>query len=353
MSRTTQPCPRCGEPTPEPADERGRCRSCFLEAVELVEMPSTVTVEHCVHCGSVGLDGDWRDEAGAADLAIEAVTDGIRVHRSVDDLTWSVATTAEDDRRLRVQAQFELTVAGGTVHRVGETDAAIEPTTCPRCARIAGDDFGAIVQLRASDRHPTTEELDRARVVVAGVLDDRVARGDRAAYLTDVVERDGGLDFRLSTPRLGDQVATAIRADLGGRIDTSRTLVTADADGQEVYRVTFAIRLPRFRAGDVVTLDDTVALVEAAGTAVTVRDLSTGERRTVDPDGLEGPVATASDAREAVVVAPLDDRSVQVIHPETNEAVTVARHPGVGLGNDTVPVVSVDDRLYLLPTDAN
>ncbi|MFP4590368.1 MAG: 60S ribosomal export protein NMD3 [Halobacteriales archaeon] len=351
MSRTTQPCPRCGEPTPTPADERGRCRACFLEAVDLVAVPEAVAVERCVHCGSVGIDGDWRDDDAAADLAVEAVTDAVRVHRSVDDLSWSVSTTAVDDWELHVHARFDLDVAGGTARRAVETVATVEATTCPRCDRIAGDDFGAIVQLRATERLPTDAEVRRAREVVAAVLDDRVDRGDRDAYLTDVIERDGGLDLRLSTPRLGDQVATAIRADLGGRIETSRTLVTADADGQEVYRVTFAIRLPRFRSGDVVALDDGAALVESAGDAVAVRDLATGERRRVDPAGLDGPVATAAAADEAVVVAPIDDRSAQVIHPETNEAVTVARYPAVDLDRDTVPAITVGGRLYLLPTD--
>lgn len=346
-------CPRCGDPVPEPVDDRGRCLSCFLEAVDLVEVPETVAVDQCVHCGSVAIDGDWRDDHdGAVALAVEALADRIGIHRDVDAVEWSVRDEPVDDRHVRVRTHFDLEVAGRVVRREGESVVAIERTVCPRCSRIHGDDYGAIVQLRAGGRRPTDREDRRARDAVARVLDDRVDRGDREAYLTDVVARDEGIDFRLSTPRLGDQVATAIRADLGGQVDTARTLVTTDGDGREVYRVTFSVRLPRFRPGDVVGLAEGAGLVESANDALTVRDLRTGERTTASPTAVEGPVTSVAEADRAVVVAPLDDRAVQVVHPTTNEAVTVARYPGVDIEGETVGVVEVDGELYLLPSDA-
>lgn len=353
VSRSTPPCPRCGDAVARPADERGLCPACFVETVALVDVPAEIEVSQCGNCDSIAVDGAWRDDhEGPVQAAIEAMTDRVGVHRSVGSVDWTVRADRIDALHHRLTARFELEVAGRAVDRERETVVSIEGTTCPRCSRIEGDEYGGIVQLRANGRVPTADERRLARTTVASVLDDRVGRGDRESFLTDVIVRDEGLDFRLSTPRLGDQVASAIREELGGRIDTSRTLVTTDGDGREVYRVTFSVRLPRFRPGDVVEFDAGVGLVQTADGALTVRDLTTGESSTLDPERVEGPVATAADAAQATIVAALDDRAVQVIHPETNEAVTVARYPGVDLDGETVRALPVGDRLFLLPSDA-
>lgn len=352
MSRSSQLCPRCGETVTEPVDERGRCVRCHLDAIEPVDIPGSIEVLRCGQCASLAVEGDWEDHDGdLLDLAVDHLTGSIRVHRSVDAVDWAVREEPIDDNHRTLRLTFQLTIGEQTVTHERETTLAVIDTTCPRCSRIAGDEFGAIVQLRADGRTPTDGERRRARAAVAHVLDDRVDRGDREAFLTTVDERADGLDFRLSTPRLGNQIATRIRDRLGGRIETSKTLVTTDGDGREVYRVTYAVRLPRLRPGDIVTFDGGVGLVESGGPGITVYDLATGDRSTREASQLEGPETSVDAAEEATIVAPLDDRSVQVLHPRTSETVTVARHDAVDLSGESVPVVEVGDRLYLLPRD--
>ncbi len=354
MTSAQRFCPTCGAPTPEdPVDKRGRCRTCYLEEHELLQVPEDLTVDRCGSCGSLELDGEWTDiETGLAEQAIDLVADRVAVIESVDELEWEVKTDAIDDRTIEVTALFDLHLDGGWERRERTTRVTFEPTVCQRCSRIAGDDFGAIVQLRATDRTPDEAEISRAREVAASVLEDRVDAGDRDAFLTDVVERPEGVDLRLSTPRLGNQLATAIRRALGGTLDTSRTLVTTDGDGREVYRVTYTLRFGQFRRGDILTTDDGALLVEGGTEGVHVLDLSTGERRTVTASDLEAArVTTLADAEQVTVVSVLDDRAVQVIHPTSYEAVTVAYYGDIDLDQETVRAVEVQDQLYLLPDD--
>lgn len=353
---TAEPfCPTCGAPTPaEPLGERGLCRTCYLEATELVRVPETIHLRRCGGCGSVEIDGAWRDvDEALADIAIERVTAELEVLDAVDDLSWEVRTEAVDADTIAVTAVLDLRVDGGWERRERHTAVWFEPAVCRRCSRIAGDDFGAIVQLRASGRTPAAEEIERARERAAGVLRDRVDAGDRDAFLTDATEVKDGLDLKLSTPRLGDQVATALKRDLGGRLETSRTLVTTDADDREVYRVTFTLRLGPYRRGDILATDDGALLVEGGTEGVRVLDLRTGERRRIAADALEATrVATREDATAVTVVAPIDERAVQVLHPETHEAVTVAYYDDIDVEGETVDAIDVGGELYLLPDHA-
>lgn len=354
MTATGRICPACGAPTgDDPLDERGRCRSCYLEEHELVRVPTSLSIERCGGCGSIRRDGEWHDLDGAVvDLAIDRVAEAIEVIATAEDVAWEVRTEAPDERTIVVTAIVDVRIDGAWERRERTTEVAVEPTVCRRCSRIAGDDYGAIVQLRGTDRTPTDDEIARARELTASVLEDRVDVGDRDAFLTEAVERDEGLDLRLSTPRLGDQVSTVLRRDMGGHLETSSTLVTTDGDGTDVYRVTFTLRLAPYRPGDIVETDAGIELVERGSEGLDMLELTAGTRRSVDASALDAQVvATVDDATEAIIVARLDDRAVQVLHPETAEAVTVAHYEGVDLEGETVPAVVIAGEVYLLPSD--
>lgn len=350
-------CPSCGDIAVDDEQggfgERGLCRRCFLEGHELIRLPETITIDRCGGCGSLNQDGTWVDSTeDLIEVAVDTVTDTIQVHQLIDDLHWDVRPEMIDEETVRIGCTFHLEFAGTWEQRERTVTVSFESTTCPRCGRIAGKDFGAIVQLRGQDRTPVPEEATTAREITASVLDERVEVGDREAFLTDVVERDEGLDLRVSTPRLGQQIASAINAEMGGTLETSSTLVTTDGDGREVHRVTYTLRLPPYRAGDIITTDDGPALVESGGSRVRVLDLRSGTSRNIDAADHDGTrVARTDDATPVTIVAFPDEHAVQVLHPTTHETVTVARVPWVDRTDETVPAIEIDGEVYLLPVD--
>ncbi|MFB6146071.1 MAG: 60S ribosomal export protein NMD3 [Halobacteriaceae archaeon] len=360
-------CPDCGDPVSPDREgagsrrDRALCDACYLDRYDLVSAPDRVELDVCGTCGAMRIDPDdgWTDVGARdyADVAVEAVSDHLAVHADAADVGWGVEAEQVDETTVRIHCTVAGSLRGRAVEETVTVPAKLSRGTCRRCGRIAGDDFASVVQVRATDRTPTAAECETAERLGRDLVADRAEAGDRDAFLTAVEETDDGLDMKLSTTGLGRAVADRILAACGGTLSESETLVTEDGDGQGVYRVTYAVRLPRVRPGDVVDPDDGdgPVLVQSVGEAVRGVRLATGDAYESPLDGSDVQAADRlgrrEDGAETTVVTVEDEHAVQVIDPETFEARTVPRPDHVDASTETVTVFRSQAGLYVLPPD--
>jgi nonsense-mediated mRNA decay protein 3 len=366
MARSGEFCPRCGATvesrerpdTPETAaPDPGLCRSCYLDEFDLVDAPDRVEITVCARCGAVKRPNRWAD-VGAADyteVAIDAVTEALAVHVDAADVSWEVAPEQVDETTIRMHCTFTGTVAGEAVTESVTVPVKIGRGTCTRCGRIAGGSYASVVQVRATDRAPADAETDRAAEIAHDVVADMEATGDRDAFVTEVTEVPDGLDLKVSTTKIGLKVARRVVDELGGSYSDSETLVTEDADGNEVYRVTYAVWLPAYSPGEVIDPEDgdgPVLVRSVRGNLKGLR-LASGDRYEADVGDGTGPDATRlgnrDDGRETTLVAVEDDHAVQVLDPETYEATTVPRPSFLDPDEETVSVLKSRAGLHVLP----
>ncbi|AGB17337.1 NMD protein affecting ribosome stability and mRNA decay [Halovivax ruber XH-70] len=370
MSESRAFCPRCGGQVPErpPDDEATEslrpsasvdlCRSCYFDDFEFVDAPDELTVPVCARCGAVRKGERWVDVDAVdyTDVAIDAVSEALGVHVDVEDVAWQVEPEHVDQNTIRMHCHFTGVVRDEPVSEEVVVPVTIARGTCTRCGRIAGDYYASLVQLRATERTPSTEELARTKEIANEVVADMEATGDRNAFVTEMGEVDAGLDVKVSTTKIGKKIAYKVVEEFGGTVTDSETLVTEDEDGNEVYRVTFAIRLPPYTPGDVVDLaddDDGPVLVRSArGNLKGVR-LTSGERYEaahedgVSPDARK--LGTQEDGVETTLVTVEDEHAIQVLDPETYEAKTIARPDYVDPDAETVRVLKSRAGLHVLP----
>lgn len=356
-------CPRCGDPV-DPDETLGRpdvdrareadlCRDCYFDTLELVEVPDRLTVRLCTSCGAVYRDNGWvdTDDESEVDLAIDAVWDALRIHRAARQVAWEVEPEVRDPNTIAIETTVRAVVHDRPVEERHEVAVSIARETCPRCGKLAGNSYAGTVQIRGTDRVPDAHERDRALTIADEVVTASTESGDREAFVSEVIDRPEGVDIRVSTTKLGAKIADRVTAEFGGSYTTSETLVTEDGDGRGVYRVTYAVRLPRFRAGEIVDPgEDGPVLVRSGIERLTGRRLATGESVELpadDPD-IER-VGSAEDAVETTVVAVTDARAVQVLHPETQRTETIPRPADVTVDDETVHVVTTADGLYVVP----
>ncbi|UPM41757.1 60S ribosomal export protein NMD3 [Halocatena salina] len=359
-------CPRCGDPVeprsePRPGNPSGHrarlCDDCYFEEFDLVDAPEELVVEICSGCGAVKRGEQWVD-VGAddyTDVAIEETTETLGIHVEADDVEWMVEPEQIDRNTIEMHCYFTGVVRDTVIEAEHDVRVRFNRTTCTRCSRIAGEYYASTVQVRAMDRTPTETERTRAAEIANERVDER--EGDRNAFITEISESNEGINVRLSTTQLGRTVATHIQRELGGTVTDSQTLITEDEDGNEVYRVTYAVRLPPFPAGTVIEpAGEDPVLVHSAHGNLKGRRLTTGKQYEADAEDGIAPDARrlgdTTDAQETTLVAVEDDHAVQVLDPDTYEAKTIPRPSYLDPDTDTVPVIKHREGLHVLPEDA-
>ena len=336
------------------------CDECYFEDFDLVDAPERIEVRVCSRCGAVHKGNRWVDidAEDYTDVAIDRVTESLGVHLKAEDVRWGVDPEQVDENTIRMHCTFSGLVRGTHREESVTVPVHISKETCQRCGRIAGGYYSSIVQLRARERLPTAEEEARAVEIAESYIADREATGDRNAFITETVDVDDGIDIKISTNQMGAGIAKRIIRELGGSVEEYPTLVTEDGDGNEVYRVTYAVRLPAFSPGDVIDPDDgdgPVLVRSVQGNLKGVR-LTTGDAYEASFEEGEAPDArrlgTAADAVDTTVVAVEDEYAIQVLDPDTYESKTIARPSYVDPDADSVPVLSSRAGLHILPSDA-
>ena len=362
MSRSGEFCPRCGEtvdgrvagPT---ARDRALCADCYLEEYDLVDDPGRVEVQVCARCGAVRRGNRWVDVGAQdyTDIAVEAVTEALGVHVDAAEVSWQVAPEQVDETTIRMHCQFTGRLRGRPLTESVVVPVKLGRGTCERCGRIAGGSYASTVQLRAHDRTPDEHERDRAAELAHELVTAHENDGDREAFVTEITDVEGGIDIRLSTTQLGEQVARRLVEAFGGSYTDHETLVTEDEDGNGVYRLTYAVRLPPYRPGAIIDPGDGdgPVLVRNANDRITGVRLHTGEPYEAtfgdDTEFDARRLGRRESATETTVVAVTDAHAVQVLDPETYETVPVPRPPFFNADADTVPVVRAAGNVHILP----
>jgi nonsense-mediated mRNA decay protein 3 len=341
-------CPKCGKDTDVFYDNV--CRQCFIGDKKLLGCPPVVYTRICPTCGSVFKRGKWQSKENESNAIIECIKDNLKINKQAQDIELELTPKQLDYSRYGVHVEAKANIEGVPIDAVLDTEVRISWETCDTCSRISGGYFEGIVQIRADKRLPTLEELNRCRDIAEDVAARSREKGERLAFIAKIVELDEGIDIYVGLSKLGKQICRAIIDAFGGRFIESPKLV-GQKNGEDLYRITFALRLPEFVRGDIVSVDDTVIEVQSCGKHVSGIDLETG-RRFIENfnDLLEvKKLGRRQDAVPAVLVAD-EDRMIQVLDPETYETVTIKRPEFLSAepGNE-IKIIKTAKGIYVLP----
>ena len=343
-------CVVCGKETPDEDLRGGECPSCYLEKNVLASVRDHVDIEVCVHCHARRKGEQWLQGHGAMEPIVEeAVREAVQFAKVVDKARMQIDIVPEDARNFTVQVAASGVAEGVPFTTPLRTRSRVKNATCLRCSRVQGGYYEAIVQVRATRRAIEKEEMRQLKGLATRFIERVVAEGDRNAFVLRDEEIDRGLDIYMGTTNAGRMLSKEIATTFGGKVSEHPKTV-GQKDGLDLIRMTFAVKLPQYRSGDVVILDDEPLLVTSVGAkTVQVTQIASGQARHVERAAVERAVVLSpDDAKEAVVVSATESE-LQLLDPWTYETVTVLRPVALTEIGTTVDVLKFDGELIPLP----
>lgn len=345
---TTLFCPKCGKDTDIFYDNV--CRQCFIGDKELVKCPAILPARICPTCGSVFKKGKWSLRGDEHETILDCVKDGIELNKEAKNIDLKMSLKQMDHSRYMVHLDAEAEIKGAPIAEALDTEVRIKWETCGTCSRISGGYFEGIVQLRADKRIPKQEELERCVGIAQDVAARSKEKGDRLAFIAKTVELGEGADLYVGSIKLGKQICRAIIDTFGGKFSESPKLV-GQKNGEDLYRITFALRLPEFVRGDIIGVNNKVIEVQSCGKHLSGIDLETGKRFIENFNDLMEvkKLSRREDSVHAVLVAD-EGKTIQVMDPETYETVTVKRPEFLCAepGNE-IKIIKTAKGIYVLP----
>lgn len=261
----TKFCPKCGTQTDELFDSL--CVDCFKRDIKLIE-PTVISVSICRTCGCY-FKGNER-------TSIEAVVEAT-IRKEIGkkygcDSEVEIKELKMEDTRAHAVLIVKAELRGVPLTENGDVEVVLKRESCERCNRIAGGYYVGIVQIRADDRIPTDDELAIAEKVAHSSLIE-------PEFISKEMLLKEGLDIYVSSMDCGRRISNAIVRRFGGSYSKSQKLY-GRKDGRNVYRVSFSVRMPGFRVGDVLEIGDKRISVEkmVEGRGIEGVDIDTDER---------------------------------------------------------------------------
>jgi len=345
-------CPECGKETSELYDNR--CSECFLSTLALIKCPLVLKIRVCSVCGAHFTAGKWVRETDQRDVLFHEITGSITLHPDAKHEELDISEEELDQSRFLVHVTINAVVSGLNATATVDVEVRVKKETCDTCSRIAGGYYVGIVQLRADKRIISATEVDRCIELADHLLKKLTEKGDHFAFVSKVEELKEGVDLYIGSAASCKQVCRAIIRELGGSYTTSPSLV-GRKDGEDLYRITCAMRLPEFMRGDIIAIRDLVVEVTHQDKQIHGTDLTDGHKVSLGA-GMDAPVAkigSRNDATMTVLVA-IEGDTVQILDPETYETILLKKP--VFLSEDSgseVCVVKTNEGVFLLPKILN
>jgi nonsense-mediated mRNA decay protein 3 len=343
-------CIICGKGNPVLS---GLCQDCIQERRRFIDVPEFSELLTCAHCGSVVIGKRWMEPRPLVEELAEAAKRATKVD-SVEgaDIVLGAKAKLLNDNNADAEVTATIMFGKKSITQTARTRVRIRRMVCDRCSKIHGKYFEAVLQVRASGRRLSDNELRDVAANVRDMASDK-GKSTRAEFISKEEVVDGGLDFQLGTIYRAKAIARALATRFGGKITESSKLA-GNKLGKELYRVTFLVRLPGLKQGDFARLGERVLLVtHVSSKGVSATDLVSGESLVLDDKEVEGTKRLGGpELVEEAVVLQARRPEVQVMDPASFCPVSIVAPDWYWKGKKTpesVRIVKVGEDVYLVP----
>ncbi len=304
-------CPKCGR------DSKGLCIKCYLESNKIILDESEIPF---CECGGWLYRGAW---SGKPDDAVNyIVKKNIRYPSKMTVEKIKVLAYAHDGRKIDVDVMVCGKYNGDDFSETAKGAIKTPKVTCPKCSRIAGSYFEAVLQLRG------VPEI-----------------GIEASQISRVEHTKGGKDVYLLSANYAKTIWNEYRK-LGCTVAKSAK-ITGRKDGVDVYRTYLSVKPAPFRQGDFIKHSQRIYMVTKPGAITNYRDLTRGKNGAMPVSKLRDcQIAAKREDVRCALVSAVSPGEAQLMDLETHETFDV-RTDKLAHGQE-VKFVKIEGRVYVV-----
>ncbi|OYT64007.1 hypothetical protein B6U67_01215 [Methanosarcinales archaeon ex4484_138] len=341
-------CPRCGRPAKEL--HQSLCEKCYAETLTLIEHPRTIKINVCPACTAYRTGKKWINPEKETDLnkiIINIAEKNIKIHEDAEDPKVTLKIENLGNTTCTVQIHADATVYNNQITYNDELVLRIQRETCNICSRLAGGYYEAIIQLRGENHIPTDEEIEEYTEKIDKLIEKIHEKGDSTAFITKTIKRKRGTDFYIGSNHAARQITQKITAEDGTTLTRSPKLV-GRKDGKEIYRTTYALRIPELKKGDIIKEQKNTLQIIKTGKTVTTINLRDGTKKTISKRDMENikKVAAVKDAKTAIVVSS-EKNTLQILDPETHKTHTIKKPPFVSNNEKEAKILKIGNEIVI------
>ena len=314
------------------------CESCFRKKTVLTNLPEIINVSKCIHCNSLLLNKKWFK---SKDIIMDAVTSAIKYHDDAEDCHVEIKPVSWDERNADVSVKVSALILGLSFKNEYKVKVKIKNAVCSKCSKKFGKYYEAIVQVRATDRGLNDTEIK----TVMDIAEKIVEAYD--TFVSDYEKMHNGLDLYIGSMNAGRMIAKSIADRYCARHSGSPKLV-GRKKGEDVYRVTFSVRLPKYKTGDFVYVNGTIFMIKKIlKSGIIAVDLETHVITSFKRDEMEKAKPVSNVMENAVVVSE-SESEVQILDPENYKTITLKK-PKDFKAKETVKIIKYENNIFLVP----
>ena len=339
-------CVECGK---EGETYDGLCAECHLKRRRFVSLPEVLDVQVCGECFAVRIGKKWMD-ALSIEKAIQMGLEDVLVKgKSVGEARLKVELTERDARNYLAEADVEFEAGNFSASKSFKVNVRLKKDTCQRCGKKSGHYYEAVIQLRGPPEDYGPSRLEAAREIIVSKV-EKLGGQSRSIFISKEERTHGGYDFYLSSNTTAKAIARDLTRMFGASSKTSDSLA-GRKDGQDLVRMTYLVRIPDYRPGDIFSMGEKYYLLRSLeGGSLSLTDLETWQESSAALGRLPEfeVLDRKSHVRQADVILDAGGE-LQVLDPETLNPVDVIKPKKFVSTGQSVSILKTKRGVLLVP----
>lgn len=327
------------------------CKECFTKRYHFISIPEYVDVTLCYFCNARKGRKSWTDHANREEAITCAVEEALQAGKEAKYIKADTKLEFLDPFNGSAQIGVDFKVDGKKLHEDASAAVRLSIGVCTNCSRRTGNYFEATLQVRSSGRPMLESERQEVTKTIMDFIEQEGAK-DSSVFVTKMDELKTGLDFFLSSTAAAKVLQRRLSKTYGAPT-TDAMKVVGRQEGKDVVRSTFLVRLPDWRNGDVLEMDEHLYLVNSIDvTRVGTMDLSDRRKVVFQVQNIKHyAIHRREDITYQAVLVSAFGKELSVLDPvtyETKSVVVPSDHPGIEPKTSEVEVLRIAGYLYLI-----